>query len=166
MKHFRCSLFFAFALFPSACTVATADDEFAGEEVESAEEAAIQEDAAMNHSLVSRPIAATLAAATLVRTGLSDPFDDAEVDRDASTVNTPKPPWPATCNALAGHSVSVGLDGPDGGTCTIKGTTSNCRQTGDTCTCDLTGETRSGDCKDDGSKTTFDNPAETQGLGL
>jgi hypothetical protein len=163
MKRMPWMLAVGLAVFPSACAMEGVDEA----ELASTEELAATNVASKVQSATAKPIGDALAAATINHVSLADPFEDAEVDEAASTVTAPKPPWPFTCGSLSGNAVSVGFDGPDGGTCTISGTTSNCRQSGnDTCTCDLSGESRAGDCKDDGSKTTFSDPAETQGVGL
>src|SRR6186713_2587779 len=120
MQRAQWMLSIALAIFPSACAVATTE-----------EDPAAADELHATQSLKSRPMAsgaisAALSNATLSSVLHSDPFDDAEVDQAGTTVNTPKPPWPATCNALSGHAVSIGMRGPDGGTCTTSGTTSNC----------------------------------------
>ena len=93
--------------------------------------------------------------------------DDIEVNTYDSTVTTPKPPWPATCGALNDKQVSISMDGPDGGTCTIGGMTANCTaSSSDTCTCDLANETKQGDCNSDGSKDTFADPPVVLGSGF
>ncbi len=56
------------------------------------------------------------------------------------------------CSGTNGKSGSIGVPGPDGGTCTIKGTYQNCAVSDGCCTCDLVEESREGDCADDGSK--------------
>ena len=118
-------------------------------------------------SATAKPVGDVLSNPTLNHMNVVDPFEGAEVDEAASTVTAPKPSWPLTCDTLSGKAVSIGFEGPDGGTCTISGTTSSCHPSGgDTCTCSLTGEARAGDCKDDGSTTSFSDPPQTQGIGL
>jgi hypothetical protein len=159
MKRIQWLLSIALAVLPSACAMDGAMD---ADELASSEE--LEATKAGSATPVAEPIKAALSAATLT---LSDAFEGAEVDESASTVTTPKPPWPLTCAGLSGNAVSITFDGPDGGDCTISGTTASCRNgAGDTCVCDLQNELKAGDCKDDGSKDTFMDPLETEGMGL
>jgi hypothetical protein len=165
MKRLQWMFTVALVVSPSACAL-----QATGEEDASVEELGVK---ASGSGIADKaklagatPIAEALADAALERVSLADPFDDAEIQQDASSFTFPKPPWPFTCQSGNDNPVSFSLDGPDGGACLIKGTAANCRLSGEICTCDVAGETRSGDCKDDDSTTTFTDPPQTQGTGL
>ncbi|HYO98365.1 MAG TPA: hypothetical protein VER33_27860 [Polyangiaceae bacterium] len=153
MKRMNWSVSVALIVFSSGCALESGERE----EAVGMQEGAI----ARTQGGVDAAVAATVDGNVAART------QGFTLSAAGGTVTAPKPPWPGNCDMLGDKHVSMSTTGPDGGTCTISGDTSNCRPSGDVCVCDLDNQLNTGDCKDnDSTDSVFDNIPETQGSGF